>query len=139
MVSISATRLRRLHAEKRSLDRLIEVLQLETRSPAHPPDLYANVPRMMKAASDFLHDALAEIQLLLADGPSKEELREALQSLLQSEMEDRWRRLELLEDTVSLLGISKRPPHARLGDDAHAVSEAPPEPRVTAIECTIPK
>jgi hypothetical protein len=112
MLRSSSARLQRLHAEQRCLDRLIDALNLETRSPAHrtpSQDLLAGVPRLMEAASDFLHDALEEIQLLLANGSSKRELQEALQSLLRFEVEDRRKRIQLLEDTVYLLRILQTP------------------------------
>jgi hypothetical protein len=112
MSSSSATQLQRLRAEQRCLDRLIKALELKGRSAARrtpAPEFYANVARMMKAASRLLQDALAEIQLHRADGSEEEQLQRALQCLLRSEVEDRGRRIELLEDTVRLLSDLSTP------------------------------
>ena len=116
MSSSSATRLQHLRTEQRCLNGLIKALELKAASPAYRTptrELYANVPRMMKAASKLLHDALVEIQLFSADGSTEEQLRKALQFLLRSEVEDRGRRIQLLEDTVRLLSDLHTPARSR--------------------------
>src|ERR1700694_3572155 len=105
MSSSAAIQLQRLRAEQRCLDRLIKALELKAGSATRrtpTPEFCANVARMMKASSKLLQDALAEIQLHRADGAAEEQIRNVLQCLLRSELEDRRRRIQLLEDTVRL-------------------------------------
>jgi hypothetical protein len=112
MSSTAATQLRRLRAEQRCLNRLIKALELKARPVARRtprPEFYANVARLMKAASKLLHDSLAEIQLHRGDSSAEEQLWETVQFLLQSELEDRGRRIQLLDDTVRLLSDLSTP------------------------------
>jgi hypothetical protein len=112
MPSIAATQLRRLRAEQRCLNRLIKALELKARPAARrtpKPEFYAAVAGLMKAASKLLHDSLAEIQLHRADGSAEQQLWETVQFLLQSELEDRGKRIQLLDDTVRLLSDLSSP------------------------------